>query len=436
VDARGNHDDILSLLCTDRLEKSIIFSQLLLKELESSSQVSPNPAIDWDASCYVAEGISTRWLRVPRSIRSPVAYSFFYSANCRAQYFHLLSQVEKLHNKGFFFDPNRDAEAPVLDVATAIRNACVRFFGSIPAEKNLSVNLGRAVCEQFSAISLSCAINLTAGTLELSREDGSTVLCMKIGLIASSVSSLPCGSYSVCAKAGENSEEGVPVSSEGIDGFSRIITLQNRSSHKFSITGAADVPKNQLTSNPHSIVTLSHRDAMILASLLPINKAVLVSADAVAELNVSVLQRAATYPTDGTFSYRWSASGAKGDGTTKRLMIGEHILAEPSLGETGRALTFCCGLTLEVWLESLVPQAGRIKNIIGSSLRVEDLTRLKKLWFVDEPGRFGGPLDALVEFGLGLQIHSLEDAKPGDFVQFWRKSTQLLAVLTARHGLT
>jgi hypothetical protein len=123
----------------------------------------------------------------------------------------------------------------------------------------------------------------------------------------------------------------------------------------------------------------------------------------------------AQYPTDGTHDYWWPRGGESGyDGCTEDLYFGGEKVME---GEPGRR-TFCCGLTLEVfvkayntWLEQH-PEA-------EAAITPSDWSEFQRLWFVPAVNE-SGPSAAIESFGLGRTIDKPE-VRPGDFVQIWRR---------------
>ena len=133
-------------------------------------------------------------------------------------------------------------------------------------------------------------------------------------------------------------------------------------------------------------------------------------------LNEFELELIKEYPVDGTHDYYWPESGIF-DGVTRELSYQGEVIAHPD--ELKR--TYCCGLTWELWLRSCqlwAERNGKELDLNGHNAR--DLRRLKADWFVAS-GRRGGPVDALVHRGLGIQV-TLEEARPGDFMQIWRRS--------------
>jgi hypothetical protein len=133
--------------------------------------------------------------------------------------------------------------------------------------------------------------------------------------------------------------------------------------------------------------------------------------------NQIVLEQLAKYPTDGTHTYWWPRSGESSyDGCTTDLYLdGEQVMT----GEE-KQRTFCCGLTLEVFLKSfnkLDPNL-RTKLKKESNLSPETWAQFQRLWFVLELNG-PGPSLALEEYNLGKTI-TADEALPGDFVQIWR----------------
>lgn len=137
-----------------------------------------------------------------------------------------------------------------------------------------------------------------------------------------------------------------------------------------------------------------------------------------APLNAHVLRTIGAYPTDGTHDYWWPKDGTY-DGTTCDLEYAGAVVAR---GEAKKR-TYCCGLTFEVWLracEAAAKKAGKKELKIGE-LDAAALRKLKSDWYV-ATGKREGPVDALVPRGLGRRIERPADARPGDFVQLWRKN--------------
>lgn len=124
-------------------------------------------------------------------------------------------------------------------------------------------------------------------------------------------------------------------------------------------------------------------------------------------LNSRVLELLKEYPVDGKHPYHWPKEGPF-DGVTRDLYYGSDVIARADEQER----TYCCGLTFEVWFRACNERL---------RLQTKELRRLKLDWYV-ATGKRGGPVDALVSRGLGMKVETIEDAKPGDFVQLWRES--------------
>lgn len=136
------------------------------------------------------------------------------------------------------------------------------------------------------------------------------------------------------------------------------------------------------------------------------------------EFNRFVLREAARHPADGTHAYWWpkKGEGAAGfDGvTTDCLLAGVRVLrGEP------RRRTYCCGYTLEVFLNAYKQWlAAQAATEAQSLVSPREFSKFKLLWFVEK--KLGpGPSAALEKYKLGRTIPSA-NALPGDFVQIWR----------------
>lgn len=133
------------------------------------------------------------------------------------------------------------------------------------------------------------------------------------------------------------------------------------------------------------------------------------------EFNKIVLKTVKEYPADGTHGYWWprSGEGSYDGGTQDMFLQGEKVMeGEP------KKRSFCCGLTLEVFLKAykewLKDNGGEKASVISP----EDWGRFQSLWFVQKLNG-PGPSAALEEFNLGRTIQP-DQALPGDFVQIWR----------------
>lgn len=135
------------------------------------------------------------------------------------------------------------------------------------------------------------------------------------------------------------------------------------------------------------------------------------------ELNRHVLAVIKTYPTDGTHRYNWPKDGSY-SGVTEDVIYRGEVVAKAN----GKGEAFCCGLTFEVFVKAWKRWAKAKKRPIDiGGMDPRGLRRLRSDWFCAGEVR-SGPVEALVSRGLGQQIVDLDKAKPGDFMQLWRKS--------------
>lgn len=125
-------------------------------------------------------------------------------------------------------------------------------------------------------------------------------------------------------------------------------------------------------------------------------------------LNPSVMAMLATYPLGDAIPYARDPNQHT-DGVSQMLEWQGEVVAKPDEG------VHCSGITFEVYVRALKEGRGE------ESLSAERLRSLKDAWY-NEGDLRGGPVDALVERGLGEPIAELEALQPGDFVQFWRNN--------------
>lgn len=134
-------------------------------------------------------------------------------------------------------------------------------------------------------------------------------------------------------------------------------------------------------------------------------------------LNAWVLEVVRGYPTDGSHGYHWpNAAESDWEGTTRPVEYGGRALTQ---GDPERR-SYCCGLTFEVYVRALVLAGGGP----APGVTADALHELRLRFFGDSDA---GERRRLVQFGLtslglGVAVERLEDARAGDFVQFWRHS--------------
>lgn len=112
----------------------------------------------------------------------------------------------------------------------------------------------------------------------------------------------------------------------------------------------------------------------------------------------------AAFPDGGGYDRSWKGSGAPEDVVFK----GKTILAKAKAG------TYCSGYTFAVAMR----QAARWGLLADKS--VEQVRQFQREWFGATPAsREKQCVVAAVNLGIGREVR-LEEARAGDFVQFWR----------------
>ncbi|MDF1665258.1 MAG: hypothetical protein P1V97_26080 [Planctomycetota bacterium] len=124
-----------------------------------------------------------------------------------------------------------------------------------------------------------------------------------------------------------------------------------------------------------------------------------------------------SYPADGTHRYYWPRGG-KWKGNIADLVYKGKVIAKGD--EKGRA--FCCGLTFEVFFLAYEKcMKAKKKDFQIGDLDEKGVLKLISAWFGSDGNRRCSQ-NAIIKYGLGRVITNLKDARPGDFVQFWRHS--------------
>jgi len=137
----------------------------------------------------------------------------------------------------------------------------------------------------------------------------------------------------------------------------------------------------------------------------------------VSEFNDLVVDILESYPTDGSYDYYWPSNSDWLGHPNDIYYLGQLY----SRGDDANR-SFCVGLTFEVFMRAF-DEADRMTGGDGSlnGLSILDLDDFRTLWFI--VNLYGDEnVDALEDYGLGEQVTNLNDARPGDIVQFWRNS--------------
>lgn len=135
-----------------------------------------------------------------------------------------------------------------------------------------------------------------------------------------------------------------------------------------------------------------------------------------APMNQYVMRVVKRFPTDGTHQYWWPKGNSYDGATTDVYYLGFKVLRGDAEGRS-----YCCGLTLQVFYQTLQDYF-KDKGVIPSSkLPLDKVNNFKYLWFCPQV-KSPGPVEALEKYALGERVKNLNDAQPGDFVQFWRNN--------------
>lgn len=135
------------------------------------------------------------------------------------------------------------------------------------------------------------------------------------------------------------------------------------------------------------------------------------------DFNNLVVDILETYPTDGSYDYYWPSNSDWLGHPNDIYYLGQLY----SEGDT-QDRSYCVGLTFEVFMRAF-DEADRMTGGDGSlnGMSIADLDDMRILWFI--VNLYGDEnVDALEDYGLGERVTDLNDAQPGDIVQFWRNS--------------
>lgn len=148
------------------------------------------------------------------------------------------------------------------------------------------------------------------------------------------------------------------------------------------------------------------------------------------DLNSYVLNIVKTYPV-GRYPYLLNTDYANYNGVTQNIFYQGTLLlrAHPS----GSKASHCSGITFEVFYKAM-QQRNKEAGLSPSDFNGMSFAEMKDFmltWYVDNgPKPHSNIAVAVEKYGLGKQIHRLEQAKAGDFIDISRKnSTGHTAVL-------
>ena len=171
------------------------------------------------------------------------------------------------------------------------------------------------------------------------------------------------------------------------------------------------------TGFPRVITTTAFRDGEAIAT----DSISLTVTDAqspeTSSYNDVVLDRIATYPTDGSYGYYWPRGGGWA-GTTQDIW---YLDTRVATGDPYQR-SYCVGLTWEVFMRAFetLQSRGEVPDTLAG-LDVSELLDFRMDWYVRD--LFGsGVVEAVERAGIGARVANLDEVEPGDFVQFWRNS--------------
>lgn len=138
-------------------------------------------------------------------------------------------------------------------------------------------------------------------------------------------------------------------------------------------------------------------------------------------LNPYVLAIASCYPTDGSYPYRCKPLEYDlYNGVTQDIWYKGRVVAKAHPNWT--RCSYCCGLTFEVFCRAM--QYRNIQKGLDpddfNGMSFSDLFNLLQLWYIEGPG--DSPQFGITAYGLGKKIEKLENARPGDFLDFSRNN--------------
>lgn len=129
-----------------------------------------------------------------------------------------------------------------------------------------------------------------------------------------------------------------------------------------------------------------------------------------------VLRVIEDYPTDGTHQYHWPKSGSWA-GVTQDVYYEGQLIEEGD--PRGRA--HCSGITWEVFMRALDAYNRENNEKLMAGRPASEIKRFRSLWFGSAENHECAR-SALIEYGLGADVPTPDEAQRGDFVQLWRKN--------------
>ncbi|MCS7076577.1 MAG: hypothetical protein NZ455_07710 [Bacteroidia bacterium] len=124
------------------------------------------------------------------------------------------------------------------------------------------------------------------------------------------------------------------------------------------------------------------------------------------DYNVEILEIANQYPDGG--GYQWSGTGCPENIFHKNQLI---------ISKSATNTTYCCGFTFAV-----VMKLFQKHNLIEEKT-VPEIKKFQQEWYAATPqSAEKQAVTALTHIGLGKEVR-FQEAKAGDFVQFWRGKT-------------
>jgi hypothetical protein len=143
--------------------------------------------------------------------------------------------------------------------------------------------------------------------------------------------------------------------------------------------------------------------------------------DTESSLNPYVLGIVGCYPTDGSYPYRCKPLEYDlYNGVTQDIWYKSRVVAKAHPNWT--RCSYCCGLTFEVFCRAM--QYRNVQKGLDpddfNGMSFSDLFNLLQLWYIEGTG--DSPQRGIVAYGLGKKIENLEDARPGDFLDFSRNN--------------